>query len=320
MAATRPEAGRQQRLGDARRHHGEVGVLRDRDLLEGVLDAPDRPEQPDERRGRADRRQEGQPRVQRLRFPSRSPHPSTGRSAPARRRSARRPAGGCAAIPACRRRRSARLAPSGCGPICLEQFVQRLARPEGPVEHRSPRAAPSGTSMCFWMMIAQDQNEARDQHEHHDLHREGRADEKSEQGEINLLRRRKGLGFHLPARLLWPHLSVRLLSGDSIRNLKGNANTSASGGMLPLSSPRRRRSASITAARARSNRRPQTPAHPPACARPPSSDRQTSVTRAANSRSPSAQHRLVQHDPRARRRSQHRFPPPARRRTAPARR
>src|SRR5690606_14799529 len=48
------EAGRKQRLGDARRHHREVGRLLEGDLLEGVLDAPDRAEEADEGGGRAD--------------------------------------------------------------------------------------------------------------------------------------------------------------------------------------------------------------------------------------------------------------------------
>src|SRR5271170_3261731 len=48
------ERGREQRLGDARRHHGEIGGVQLRDPDEAVHDAPHRAEQADERRGRAD--------------------------------------------------------------------------------------------------------------------------------------------------------------------------------------------------------------------------------------------------------------------------
>ena len=49
-----PERGREQRLGDPRRHHGEIGGVRLGDADEAVHDAPDRAEQADEGRGRAD--------------------------------------------------------------------------------------------------------------------------------------------------------------------------------------------------------------------------------------------------------------------------
>ena len=52
------ERGGEQRLGDAGRDHREVGVLADGDGLEARHDAPHRAEQSDERRRRADRRQE----------------------------------------------------------------------------------------------------------------------------------------------------------------------------------------------------------------------------------------------------------------------
>ena len=54
IAASKPDRGRQQRLGDARRDDREIGRLRLRDADEAVHDAPDGAEQPDERRGRAD--------------------------------------------------------------------------------------------------------------------------------------------------------------------------------------------------------------------------------------------------------------------------
>src|SRR5262245_14990012 len=50
----KPESGGQQRLGNARRDHCEIGGLRLRDADEAVHDAPDGPEQSDEGRGRAD--------------------------------------------------------------------------------------------------------------------------------------------------------------------------------------------------------------------------------------------------------------------------
>ena len=56
------------------------------------------------------------------------------------------------------------------------------------------------------MMIAQDQKDDDDQQHHHDLDREGRAREKREQREIDLLRRRKGLGIHQACSFAWPHL------------------------------------------------------------------------------------------------------------------
>src|SRR5215831_14131135 len=49
-----PESGRQQRLGDARRDHREVGGMRLRDADEAVHDAPDGAEQADEGGGRTD--------------------------------------------------------------------------------------------------------------------------------------------------------------------------------------------------------------------------------------------------------------------------
>ena len=49
-----PERGRQQRLGDAGRHHRQIGGVRLRDADEAVHDAPHRAEQSDERRGGAD--------------------------------------------------------------------------------------------------------------------------------------------------------------------------------------------------------------------------------------------------------------------------
>src|SRR5579883_2276769 len=49
-----PEGRRQQRLGDARRHHGEVRRMRLRDADEAVHDAPHRAGEADERRGRPD--------------------------------------------------------------------------------------------------------------------------------------------------------------------------------------------------------------------------------------------------------------------------
>ena len=54
IAATRPKRGRQQRLGDAGRHHRQIGGVRLRDADEAVHDAPHRAEQADERRGGAD--------------------------------------------------------------------------------------------------------------------------------------------------------------------------------------------------------------------------------------------------------------------------
>ena len=54
--------------------------------------------------------------------------------------------------------------------------------------------------MCFWMMIAQDQKDDDQQHQHDDLHRQRRAGEKGEHGEIDLLRQSQGFGF--PSRLL----------------------------------------------------------------------------------------------------------------------
>src|SRR5262249_20259081 len=51
------QRGREQGLGDARRHHREIGGMRFRDADEAVHDAPDRPEQADERRSRADCRE-----------------------------------------------------------------------------------------------------------------------------------------------------------------------------------------------------------------------------------------------------------------------
>src|SRR6516162_6079673 len=50
----KPESGRQQRLGDARRNHREVGGMRFRDADEAVHDAPYGAEQADERGGRTD--------------------------------------------------------------------------------------------------------------------------------------------------------------------------------------------------------------------------------------------------------------------------
>src|SRR5208283_4496803 len=50
-----PERGCKQGLGDARRHDGEARVVGGGDALEGVHDAPNRAEQPDEGRDRANR-------------------------------------------------------------------------------------------------------------------------------------------------------------------------------------------------------------------------------------------------------------------------
>src|SRR5271168_1899473 len=49
-----PEGGGEQRLGDARRHHREIGGVQLRDADEAVHDAPHRAEQADEGRGGAD--------------------------------------------------------------------------------------------------------------------------------------------------------------------------------------------------------------------------------------------------------------------------
>ena len=51
------ERGRQQRLGNAGRDHGEIGRVRLGDADEGIHDAPHRAEQADERRGGADGRE-----------------------------------------------------------------------------------------------------------------------------------------------------------------------------------------------------------------------------------------------------------------------
>ena len=111
------ERGREQRLGDAGGDDGEVGRLLERDLLEGMLDAPDRAEEPDEGRDRADRREEVQPLGQAGRTRAGSRRSSPARSAPACPRSARRPCGASAATRSCRRRRSAPTPPTGSGPM-----------------------------------------------------------------------------------------------------------------------------------------------------------------------------------------------------------
>ena len=58
------DRGGEQRLGDARRDHREVGVVHRRDRREAVHDAPHRAEQPDERGGGADRGEEDHPALQ----------------------------------------------------------------------------------------------------------------------------------------------------------------------------------------------------------------------------------------------------------------
>ena len=54
MAASKPQRGGEQRLGNSRSDHGQGRVLGHRDRLEAVHDAPDGPEQAHERRRRAD--------------------------------------------------------------------------------------------------------------------------------------------------------------------------------------------------------------------------------------------------------------------------
>ncbi len=75
------DGGGEQRLGDRRGHHGQRGVLRQGDVLEGVHDAPDRAEQADEQAGGGDdgRGCPGLPRPCRSR--ARSGRPSSGRCA-----------------------------------------------------------------------------------------------------------------------------------------------------------------------------------------------------------------------------------------------
>ena len=58
----------QQRLGNARGDNGQVRVLLLSDLHERVHDAPDGAEQTDKRRGRANRRKDRQPLLQRFSF------------------------------------------------------------------------------------------------------------------------------------------------------------------------------------------------------------------------------------------------------------
>src|SRR5262249_23404717 len=60
------ERGSKQRLGDARRHDGKIGVLADRNRLEARHDAPYRAKQPDERRGRSNCGEEGEPALKPL--------------------------------------------------------------------------------------------------------------------------------------------------------------------------------------------------------------------------------------------------------------
>jgi hypothetical protein len=80
-------------------------------------------------------------------------------------------------------------------PDLLEKLVQRLARPEGPVEDR--RLALRLPQHDVFLDDDRPAPEGHDeQHDHDDLHRQGCTGKKGEHGEINLLRHRKGFGFH----------------------------------------------------------------------------------------------------------------------------
>ena len=88
--------------------------------------------------------------------------------------------------------------PVGLSADLLEQLVQGFARPEGPVKDR--RLAARLAVLDVLLDDDRPAPERHDQkHDHDDLHRQRRACKKGEHGEINLLRHRKGFGFHTPA-------------------------------------------------------------------------------------------------------------------------
>ena len=99
-------------------------------------------------------------------------------------------------------------------PDLLEQFVEGVARPEGPVEDAG--FALGHAEQDVLLDDDRPRPEGHDhQRDHHGLHCQGSAREKGKHGEINLLRHRKGFRFHMPA-LAGAVLSA-VLTDDSIR-------------------------------------------------------------------------------------------------------
>ena len=160
------ERGREQRLGDARRDHRERGVLGQRDRLEAVHDAPDRAEQADERRGRADRRERAQMALEPLELALEGQrHHLADPLEQARARGARRRARRLAPL-LHRRGEQQRHRVVGLAAEPAVEVVERRARPEGALERRAPcgaaRPRPEG--------LVEDHRPAPDRGEHQQRH------------------------------------------------------------------------------------------------------------------------------------------------------